>query len=44
MTKKEPSYLKRVRCIKCTRLLGKIIGTAEIKCHKCGQLNIFKNK
>ncbi|WP_432419947.1 Com family DNA-binding transcriptional regulator [Planococcus beigongshangi] len=33
-----------MRCTNCDKLLGKIIGTAEIKCHKCGKLNIFKNK
>lgn len=29
------------RCRKCNTLLGKIEGSAEIKCRKCHELNIL---
>lgn len=34
--------LKEVRCESCKKLLGKINGYAEIKCPKCGKLNVIK--
>lgn len=33
--------LKEVRCESCKKLLGKINGYAEIKCPKCGKLNVI---
>lgn len=33
--------LKEVRCESCKRLLGKFSGHAEIKCPKCGKMNII---
>ncbi|WP_445683474.1 Com family DNA-binding transcriptional regulator [Sporosarcina sp. FSL W7-1283] len=29
--------------MKCNRLLGKLKGTVEIKCPKCGAFNSFSN-
>ena len=34
--------LDEFRCRKCNKLLGKIDGNAEIKCSRCGTLNIAK--
>jgi phage FluMu protein Com len=34
--------LDEFRCRKCNKLLGKIDGNAEIKCFRCGTLNIAK--
>ena len=31
--------LTDARCSKCSRLLGKFSGQAEIKCPKCGEIN-----
>lgn len=31
--------LLEFRCAKCKKLLGRIDGTAEIKCPRCGALN-----
>jgi predicted RNA-binding Zn-ribbon protein involved in translation (DUF1610 family) len=33
--------LSEHRCSKCNRLLGKFNGQAEIKCPKCGKINII---
>lgn len=30
------------RCAKCGKLLGRVDGSAEIKCPRCGELNIIK--
>lgn len=30
------------RCAKCGKLLGRVDGGAEIKCPRCGELNIIK--
>lgn len=48
-TKEEEETLKKCfyvklsehRCSKCNRLLGKFSGQAEIKCPKCGKINII---
>jgi len=32
--------MKDFRCSKCGKLLGKIEGKAEIKCPRCGEINI----
>jgi len=34
--------LLEFRCAKCGKLLGRIDGSAEIKCPRCRDLNIFK--
>lgn len=39
--KKHKTNLKEVRCESCNRLLGKLNGHAEIKCPKCGKLNVI---
>ena len=33
--------LSEHRCSKCNRLLGKFNGQAEIKCPKCGEMNVI---
>ena len=35
--------LLEFRCAKCGRLLGRIDGSAEIKCPRCGELNTIKS-
>lgn len=30
-----------LRCKKCNRLLGKVSGSAEIVCPRCGGINIY---
>lgn len=32
--------LHEIRCRGCGKLLGKIEGSAEIKCPRCGKMNI----
>ena len=29
------------RCVDCDRLLGKVSGDAEIKCPRCGTVNVY---
>ncbi len=37
--------MEEVRCKKCNRLLGKgVPGNMEVKCPRCGMINIFNNK
>lgn len=33
-----------LRCGNCRKLLGRIDGSAEIKCSRCGVLNIYDAK
>lgn len=37
--------MREIRCKKCNRLLmkGKVV-TAEIKCPKCGYMNVYQEK
>ena len=37
----ESDELRDCRCVKCNRLLGKFNGQAEIKCPKCGEMNVI---
>ena len=37
----ESDELRDCRCVKCNRLLGKFNGQAEIKCPKCGGMNVI---
>lgn len=34
-------FLKEYRCVHCGRLLGRFNGQAEIKCPKCGKMNVI---
>ena len=36
--------MKEVRCKKCNKLLGYITGKFEIKCPRCGDLNVRKGE
>lgn len=38
---KKQNELKEQRCSTCGRLLGKFNGQAEIKCPKCGKMNVI---
>jgi phage FluMu protein Com len=33
--------LRVVRCLQCNKFLGKIKGEAEIKCPRCGKINMI---
>lgn len=35
------NQLREKRCYSCGRLLGKFNGQAEIKCPKCGKINVI---
>lgn len=44
MALKNKAQLIDARCMKCDKLLGKLKGLAEIKCHKCGCYNAYEKK
>lgn len=38
---KQEILLKEYRCVHCGRLLGRFSGQAEVKCPKCGKMNVI---